>query len=184
MEEGMTTIFRFGPAIGAAVAALGLAAAAVAQTSEQGFRDPQSGKVWTPDNVGQDGKPVAPADRAFDPSGQVVTSRGVVEQNVPTTFDGTVPVTAGPNKPLVEIGEASLRMVLGNRWEVTLKLTNNSAESRTPILTCRFNNQDKVVEEVRALLPPVAGGTRVVTTIQGPQAQIFVDRANCEVASA
>lgn len=179
----MSLILRFGPAIGAAVAALGLAASAVAQTSEQGFRDPESGKVWTPDNVGQDGKPVAPADRAFDPSGQVVSSRGVVEQTVPTTFDSTVPITAGPNKPLVEIGEASLRLVLGNRWEVTLKLTNNSADSRSPVLMCRFSNQDKVVEEVRALLPPVSGGTRVVTTIQGPQAQIFVDHANCEVAS-
>lgn len=179
----MTSILRFSPAIGAAVAALGLAASAVAQTSEQGFRDPQSGKVWTPDNVGQDGKPVAPADRAFDPSGQVVSSRGIVEQTVPTTFDGTVPVSAGPDKPLVEIGEANLRLVLGNRWEVTLKLTNNSADNRTPILMCRFSNQDRVVEEVRALLPSVSGGTRVVTTIQGPQAQIFVDRANCEVAS-
>lgn len=179
----MTSTLRFSPALCAAFVALGLSAAPVAQATDNSFRDPATGKVWTPDNVGQDNKPVPPADRAFDPTGQVVISRGIVEQSVPATFDGTVPITAGPHKPLVEIGDAALRLVLGNRWQVTLKLTNNSADNRTPVLMCRFSNQDKVVEQVRALLPPVSGGTRVVTTIQGPQAQIFIDHANCEVTS-
>lgn len=176
---------RFSPAFPFALLILGLGAAgASAQAADNGFRDPQSGKVWTPDNVGQDGRPVAPADRAFDPGGQVVSSRGVIEQHVPVTFITTVPITAGPSAPLVEIGEAALRVIPGDRWEVSLQLTNNSAEIRRPQLSCRFMNHEKVVEELRVVLPEVQGGTRVGLSAAGPRGEIYVDRASCSIVSS
>lgn len=176
---------RFSPALPLSLLILGLGVAgASAQAADTGFRDPQSGKVWTPDNVGQDGKPVAPEDRAFDPRGQVVSSRGVVEQHVPVTFLATVPVTAGPSTPLVEIGGAALRVIPGGRWEVSLQLTNNSAEVRRPVLSCRFMNHDKVVEDLRVVLPDVQGGTRVGLSAGGPRGEIYVDRVSCAVLSS
>jgi hypothetical protein len=181
----MIVMIRFSPVLPLSLLILSLGAAGVAaQAADNGFRDPQSGKVWTPDNVGQDGKPVAPADRAFDPSGQVVSSRGVIEQHVPVTFLTSVPITAGPSTPLVEIGEAALRVIPGDRWEVSLQLTNNSAEIRRPILACRFMNHDKVVEEVRVVLPDVQGGTRVGFSAGGPRGEIYVDRVSCAIASS
>lgn len=176
---------RFSPAFSLSLLVLGLGTAGVsAQAADNGFRDPRSGKVWTPDNVGQDGKPVAPADRAFDPGGQVVISRGVIEQYVPVTFLATVPIAAGPGTPLVEIDAASLRVIPGDRWEVNLQLDNNSAETRRPILSCRFMNHDKFVEELRIVLPDVQGGTRVGLSAAGPRAEIYVDRVNCAIASS
>lgn len=175
---------RFSLAIPAALAIAGLTAGVASQAADSGFRDPQSGKIWTPDNVGQDGKPVAPADRAFDPGGQVVTSRSVIEQHVPVTFLAAVPVTAGPGTPLVEIGSASLRVIPGYRWEVSLQLANNSAESRRPVLSCTFRNQEKAVEETRLILPDVLGGTRVGLSAAGPRAEIYVDRVTCAIVSA
>lgn len=176
---------RFGSTLSLSLVILALGAAgASAQAADNGFRDPRSGKVWTPDNVGQDGKPVAPQDRAFDPGGQVVSPRGVIEQHVPVTFLTTVPVTAGPSTPLVEIGEAALRVIPGDRWEVSLQLTNNSAEIRRPVLSCRFMNHDKVVEEVRVVLPDVQGGTRVGLSAAGPRGEIYVDRASCAIVTS
>ena len=165
------------------VAFLALGGAVDAQQITGGFRDPTSGKVWTPDNVGQDDKPVAPADRAFDPQGQVVSSRGVIDQQMPMTIIGPVPVTAGPTVPLVVIGAATLRVVAGGNWEVALDLTNNSASPHFPVLLCRFLNNEKPVAEVRGLLPQVPAATRISSTLQGPRAEIFVDRAACEIQS-
>jgi len=45
------------------------------------FRDPKTGQIWTPENVGQGpiGKPT-PADLAFDPLAQAQRIKGVVVQ--------------------------------------------------------------------------------------------------------
>ena len=44
------------------------------------FRDPKTGQIWTPLNVGLQSGPPTPADLAFDPRGQAVYVRGVVVQ--------------------------------------------------------------------------------------------------------
>ena len=42
-----------------------------ASTGVPEFRDPKTGQVWTPETVGQDGRPLAgPEDKAFDPKAQ------------------------------------------------------------------------------------------------------------------
>ena len=65
-----------------------LASAAVAQaprssvdiaatTGAPEFRDPKTGQVWTPETVGQDGRPLTgPDDKAFDPQAQSVPRQG------------------------------------------------------------------------------------------------------------
>src|SRR6516225_613140 len=58
------------------------------------FRDPKTGQVWTPETVGQDGKPLAgPEDKAFDPKAQNVAKQ-IALQSVRGRPIGTVPVTA------------------------------------------------------------------------------------------
>ena len=42
---------------------------------------------------------------------------------------------------------------------------------------------DKIVENTRASLPPVSGGQRVGFVVYGPAANLFVDRAECRLAS-
>jgi hypothetical protein len=155
----------------------------LAQSSVQEFRDPKTGTMWTPDNVGQDGKPlVGPEDRAFDPQGQAVANEGVVEQNVRAIHVGTVPITAGPNVPLIEADSASLHVIPGGRWEFLVYLNNNSALTLAPVLTCQFTNGDKPVAVTRALVSPMVAGERVGLAIYGPQAQFFVDKASCQIA--
>jgi hypothetical protein len=51
------------------------------------------------------------------------------------------------------------------------------------LLDCRFTNAGKLVEETRALVPPVGGGMRVGLTVYGPKTSLFVDRAACRVES-
>ena len=65
-----------------------LASAAVAQaprssvdiaasTGAPEFRDPKTGQVWTPETVGQDGRPLTgPDDKAFDPQAQSAPAEG------------------------------------------------------------------------------------------------------------
>jgi hypothetical protein len=92
-------------------------------------------------NVSQDGKPlVGPEDNAFDPQGQALANEGVVEQNVRAIHIGTVPITAGPNVPLIAADSASLRVIPGGRWEFLVYLNNNSALTLAPVLTCQFTN--------------------------------------------
>ena len=44
------------------------------------FRDPKTGQVWTPETVGQDGRPLAgPEDKAFDPKAQNVGTQIAVQ---------------------------------------------------------------------------------------------------------
>lgn len=147
----------------------------------QSFRDPKTGKVWTPDNVGQDGKPVAPEDRAFDPSGQAVVVRGAVERNVPVRPVGRVAAAAGPTVPLVTIDDPKLREIPGRQWTVEIYLNNNSGSTQSPVIGCDFLNGTRTVDRVSAELVPVAGGDRVSLTVRGPKSEVFVDSAHCFV---
>lgn len=147
------------------------------------FRDPKTGQVWTPDNVGLVSGPNTPADRAFDPLAQAARVQGVVVQRPKITPLGAVPITAGPTVPIVNLENASLNAVPGQRWQVVLYLNNNSARTVVPLLHCSFTNSGKPVEETRILMPPVGPGIRVGFTVYGPTTSLFVDRANCRVES-
>jgi len=145
------------------------------------FRDPKTGQVWTPDNVSQDGKPVAPEDRAFDPSGQVVHAGPVSEQHAEIERLGTVPITAGAAVPLVEIDSPRLRVMDAKRWRVAMFLQNNSANVYSPVLACRFFNGEKTVMDTRVLVPSTQGGERLGLSFHGPAADIYVDRVSCRI---
>jgi hypothetical protein len=147
------------------------------------FRDPRTGQVWTPANVGEDGKPIGPNDAAFDPRSQQTVARGVVDQTVPTHHVGAVPITAGPTVPLVQIDNMTLHVTPGRRWRAILYLDNNSASTFSPVVACEFNNGGRAVERTRGLLPPTAGGERVGFAILGPRSQTFVDSVHCHVDS-
>ena len=147
------------------------------------FRDPRTGQIWTPLNVGQQSGPPTPQDLAFDPLGQAVYVNGVVTQRVSVVPLWSVPITAGPTVPIVNLGDPTLRAVPGRRWQVVLYLDNNSANTVTPLIDCRFTNSGKLVEDTHALLPAVGAGLRVGMVIHGPKTDLFVDRANCSVKS-
>ena len=120
-----------------AAGALSLAISALAQAPRSGvesspstgapeFRDPKTGQIWTPLNVGQRTTPdSSPADRAFDPRAQAATVEGIVVQKVPVSPLGSVPITAGPAVPIVTLETATLQAVPGQRWQVTMYLSNN-----------------------------------------------------------
>ena len=148
------------------------------------FRDPRTGQIWTPENVGQGpiGKPTL-ADLAFDPLGQAVYVGGVVVQRPAVTPLGWSPPSAGPATPLVTLDNASLRAVPGRRWQVVLYVNNNSTGTLVPMIDCRFTNAGKLVEETRVLVPAVGSGIRAGLTIHGPKTDLFVDRANCRIVS-
>lgn len=149
--------------------------------AQQQFRDPKTGTIWTPENVGRGAPPMSPSDRAFDPRTQAVVTPGIVEQRVDAVRVGSIPVTAGPTVPLVVIHDASLTMVLRGNWQVALQLDNNSADTRSPVVTCGFKNGNQVVQQTRALLPATPGGTRVAFKVNGPRSDIFVDSADCGI---
>ena len=147
------------------------------------FRDPKTGQIWTPNNVGLVPGPNTAADRAFDPLGQAARVDGVVVQRPKVTPLGAVPITAGPTVPIVNIENATLRAVPEQRWQVVLYLNNNSGRTVVPLLHCSFTNAGKPVEQTRVLLPAVGGGVRVGLTVYGPKTSLFVDRATCKVES-
>jgi len=148
------------------------------------FRDPKTGQIWTPENVGQGpiGKPT-PADLAFDPLAQAQRIKGVVVQRPGFTPLGWAAPTAGPTTPLVTMDNASLAAVPARRWQVVLYVSNNSAGTLAPMIDCRFTNAGKLVEETRALLPGIGAGVRGGVTIFGPKTDLFVDRASCRIVS-
>jgi hypothetical protein len=154
-----------------------------ATSGQPQFRDPKTGQIWTPENVGGQSGPNTPADRAFDPRGQNTTVKGTVVQTPTVTPLGTVPITAGPAVPIATIDDASLSAVPSQRWQVVLYLNNNSAGTISPVIDCRFTNAGNTVEEARANLPPVGAGQRVGLTIYGPPTNLFVDRAECRLVS-
>jgi hypothetical protein len=147
------------------------------------FRDPKTGQIWTPLNVGQQSGPPTPEDLAFDPMGQAVYVRGVVVQRPTIVPLDAVPITAGPTVPIVNLGDATLRAVPGKRWQVVLYLDNNSASTVVPVINCRFTNAGNLVEQTHVLVPAVGPGLRVGMTIYGPKVELFVDRAACAVTS-
>ncbi|MBM3647751.1 MAG: hypothetical protein FJX11_08180 [Alphaproteobacteria bacterium] len=188
----MTVRVRFSLPLIACLSALPVAAAAptLAQTLTQAsgqteFRDPTTGKIWTPDNVGtgRSTEPPTAADRAFDPRSQASTTRDVGVQAPSIRILGSVPITAGPTVPVATIDEAALTVIPAQRWQVTLRLDNNSAGTINPVVECRFTNGGSPVEDARASLPPVAGGQRVGFVVYGPPSTLFVDRADCRLAS-
>jgi len=147
------------------------------------FRDPKTGQIWTPLNVGKQSGPPTPADLAFDPLGQAVYVQGVVVQRPSVVPLDAVPITAGPTVPIVNLGDATLRAVPGKRWQVVLYLDNNSAGVVVPVINCRFSNAGNLVEQTHVLVPAVGPGLRVGMTIYGPKTDLFVDRAACAVTS-
>jgi hypothetical protein len=186
--RGLTSIvFGAGAALTLAGTALAQAPRSSVDTSASSgvpeFRDPKTGQIWTPLNVGQKSGPNTPQDRAFDPLAQTASINGVVVQSVPVTTLGSVPITAGPTVPIVNLEIAALRAVPDMRWQVTMYLNNNSGEAVTPIIACDFTNGGRPVEATRATLPAVGPGTRVGFVVYGPKVTLFVDHVKCRVDS-
>jgi hypothetical protein len=182
------------PALLACFVGMTLASAAMAQaprssadiaasTGVPEFKDPKTGQVWTPETVGQDGRPLTgPDDKAFDPQAQNVPLK-VAEQRVRGRPVGTVPVTAGPTVPIVAMDAATLRALPGQRWQAVLYLDNNSANPVDPVIECRFTNAGKPIMETRALVQTTAPSVRQGLVIYGPRTDVFVDRALCRVVA-
>jgi len=182
------------PAILTGLVALTVASAALAQAQRSSvnaaassgvpeFRDPKTGQVWTPETVGQDGRPLTgPDDKAFDPSAQSVPAKAA-EQRVRGRPVGSVPITAGPTVPIVAMDNASLRVVPGQRWRAVLYLDNNSGNPVEPVIDCRFTNGNNTVMNTRALVQQTGAGVRQGLAIYGPRSDVFVDRVSCSVAS-
>jgi hypothetical protein len=174
--------------------AMTVASAAVAQaprssfdvatsTGAPEFRDPKTGQVWTPETVGQDGRPlVGPDDKAFDPKAQNVPVKNF-DQTVRGKPVGTVPVTAGPTVPIVAMDNATLRAVPGQRWQAVLYLDNNSDKAVTPVIECRFTNGGRPVWNTRATVQQTAPSVRQGLVIYGPRVDVFVDRVLCQVTA-
>lgn len=166
------------------LAVTALSSASQAQYPNQPqFRDPKTGQIWTPDNVGGRGGLNTPQDRAFNPQAQTTVIQGMAVQTPNVTPLGSIPITAGPSVPIATIDDASLTAIPSQRWQVVLYLNNNSAGVINPVITCNFTNAGNPVESVQANLPPVSGGQRVGLTIYGPQTTLFVDRAECALAA-
>jgi hypothetical protein len=173
-----------------AVSLLGLlvAGAAGAQTNMMPsgypeFRDPVTGKVWTPDNVSKDGTPVPFDDRAFEPRAQAGGVPGVVVQEVRPRVLGTVPITSGPNTnvPTMSMDVSSLFAEPGRRWMTVIYLTNNSPMAIEPLVNCSFTNGSQVVLQTRVMTGPIGPGERVGTFVRGPRTDLYVDQTNCHV---
>ena len=146
------------------------------------FRDPKTGQIWTPNNVGQVSGPNTPQDQAFNPNAQS-TALGNVTQQTPVTPLGSVPITAGPGVPIVDLAISSFSVVPGKRWQNILYLSNNSANAVQPVIDCSFTNGGKTVQTTQAVLPGVGGGIRVGFTVYGPPASVFVDHSACNVVA-
>ncbi len=146
------------------------------------FRDPKTGQIWTPNNVGEVSGPNTPQDQAFNPNAQS-TSFGTVTQQTSVTPLGAVPITAGPTVPVVDLAISSFSVVPGKRWQSILYLSNNSATAVQPVIDCSYTNGGKTVQTTEAVLPGVGGGVRVGFTVYGPPASVFVDHSSCNVVS-
>ena len=190
----MSTIRKAIPKVLACLAGMTLASAAFAQAPRSSldvaastgafeFKDPKTGQVWTPETVGQDGRPLTgPDDKAFNPQAQNVPLQ-VVEQRVRGRPVGTVPITAGPTVPIVVMDNATLRAVPGQRWQVVMYLDNNSGNTVSPVVECDFTNSGKPVMDTGAMVDPIGPGVRQGLLVYGPKVEIFVNRATCRVAS-
>jgi hypothetical protein len=147
------------------------------------FRDPKTGQIWTPENVGQDGRPLAgPEDKAFDPKAQNAPAM-IAEQRVRGRAVGTVPVTAGPTVPIVVMDSMTLRAVPGQRWQVVMYMDNNSNQPVAPVIECRFLNGASTIMNTRAKIAQTAPSVRQGLVIYGPRTDVFVDHASCSVTA-
>jgi hypothetical protein len=182
------------PKVVIGIVALAMASTAFAQASRSSvniaassgvpeFRDPKTGQVWTPETVGQDGRPLAgPEDKAFDPKAQNVPIKSF-DQTVRGKPVGTVPVTAGPTVPIVAMDNPSLRAVPGQRWQAVMYLDNNSGKAVDPVIECSFTNAGKPVWNTRATVQQTGPSVRQGLVIYGPRVDVFVDRASCQVTA-
>jgi hypothetical protein len=166
------------------VAAMVVAGAVLAQ----GFRDPTTGQVWTPDNVSKESRPpnwpsgpTTPADRAFDPNAQIAAIPGVVVQRPAATLVSTVPITAGPSVPIATLESGTLVAIPSDHWRTTLYVANNSAGVASPEIHCRFMNAGRVVQDTHIVVPAVGPGQRISVPVQGPRTDLFVDRVPCRL---
>jgi hypothetical protein len=190
----MSVVQKSIPKVLACLAGMTLASAAFAQAprsnlevvvsrGEPEFKDPKTGQVWTPETVGQDGRPLTgPDDKAFNPQAQNVPLQ-IVEQRVRGRPVGTVAIAAGPTVPIVTMDNATLRAVPGQRWQVVMYLDNNSGNAVSPVVECNFTNTGKPVMNTRASVEPIGPGVRQGLRIYGPRVEVFVDRATCRVVS-
>ena len=161
----------------------------------QTFRDPATGRVYDPGNVGQPAdKPVPPEDRAFDPRAQgrgtigAPPGSGPIEPRMieaPTRVIGSVPKISGPgsNVPLVALEIPSLHIGPQGRWVLQMNVANNSGQSFDAAVACNFRNGDRAVDSVVVWLRNVRGGDKVTADVAGPPAQVYVDNAPCTVRS-
>ena len=182
------------PKIPVALIGMAMASAAFAQANRASldvatstgvpeFRDPKTGQVWTPETVGQNGKPLAgPEDKAFDPMAQNVPLT-IGEQRVRGRPVGTVPVTAGPTVPLISFDSPTLRAAPGRRWQLVMYVDNNSNQPVQPVLNCSFTNGGKTVMDTRATVAQMPPSARQGILIYGPKVDAFVDHASCSVVS-
>jgi hypothetical protein len=179
-----TTLCLIGMSLAPAVLAQATKSAfeVAATTGTPEFRDPKTGMVWTPENVGQGGKPILPEDHAFDPTSQTAPAQGVL-QKVTARPVGSVPITAGPTVPIVNMENAQLRALPGQRWQVVMYLNNNSANPVDPVVQCRFTNAGNLVTDTRATVSPIGPGVRAGVAVMGPRVSYFVDKASCQVVS-
>ena len=170
-----------------ALSLLGLVAAgtAAAQTSMMPgypeFKDPVTGKVWTPDNVSKDGQPVPFDDRAFEPRAQSGGVPGTVVQHVRPRVLGTVPITAGPNVPSMSLDMPSLFADPGNRWMAVVYMTNNSPIAIEPVVNCSFVNGNQMVMSTRVMTGPAGPGERIGMFVRGPRTELYVNQVNCQL---
>lgn len=161
---------------------LGLTGTAMAQE----FRDSRTGKTWTPDLVQESiaaANPNAPVNRAFDPRAQDARVPGIVVQHPHAKLMGTVPFTAGPSVPIVDVDAPSLQAIPAKHWLAVLYVTNNSANTVNVILDCHFTNGGAKVLDTRVIVPPAGPGERLGVPVRGPQTDLFVDRVSCGVVT-
>ncbi len=178
----MKTFSRFSVLSIAGLAGLALAGTALAQE----FRDSRTGRTWTPDLVEESAavaNPDNPVNRAFDPRAQGAMVPGVVTQHPHAKLMGTVPFTAGPSVPIVDVDAPSLQAIPTKHWLAVLYVTNNSANTVNVVLDCHFTNGGAKVEDVRVIVPPAGPGERLGIPVRGPQTDIFVDRVACGVVT-
>ena len=158
----------------------------VGTASAQEFRDSRTGKVWTPSLVEgslAEANPNAQANRAFDPRAQGAVVPGIVTQHPHATLMGTVPFTAGPSVPIVDVDAPSLQPIPTKHWLAVLYVTNNSAGTVNVVLDCHFTNGGAKVEDTRVIVPPAGPGERLGIPVRGPQTDLFVDLVACGVVT-
>ena len=178
----MQTFNRFSVLALAGLVGLGLAGTALAQE----FRDSRTGKTWTPDLIEESAavsNPDAPVNRAFDPRAQGAMVPGITTQRPQAKLMGTVPFTAGPSVPIVDVDAPSLQPIPTKHWLAILYVTNNSAGTVNVVLDCHFTNGGAKVQDTRVIVPPAGPGERLGIPVRGPQTDLFVDRVACGVVT-